>query len=145
MTIGMCTRRSYHAGKKKQSETGRAESEVKIDRCRIINMDRLLEYTDNLTEPSRTCEGSITLIGENRNGLASVLASQCSKCNRKIILEPSKKVKDPNNYSRWEYNLAAVWGQMVTGGGHHKFEETMSIVGVPVMTKANFVSRERYW
>ena len=76
MTIGMCTRRSYHAGKsKKQSETGRAESEVKIEGCRIINMDRLQEYTDNLTEHSRTCEGSITLIGENRNGLASVLKS----------------------------------------------------------------------
>ena len=48
---------------KKQSETGRAESEVKIEGCRIINIDRLQEYTDNLTERSRTCEGSITLIG----------------------------------------------------------------------------------
>ncbi len=40
---------------KKQSETGRAESEVNIEGCRIINMDRLQEYTDNLTEHSRTC------------------------------------------------------------------------------------------
>ena len=145
MTIGMCTRRSYVPCRKgkKQSETGRAESEVKIEGCRIINMDRLQEYTDNLTEHSRTCEGSITLIGENRSGLASVLTSQCSKCNHKIILESSKKVKGPNNYCRWECNLAVVWGQMVTGGGHRKFEETMSIAGVPVMTKTSFVSTER--
>ncbi len=53
ITIGMYTRRrSYH---EKQSETGRAESEVNIEGCRIINMDRLQEYTDNLTEHSRTC------------------------------------------------------------------------------------------
>ena len=32
---------------------------------------------------------------------------------------------------------------VVTGGGHRKFEETMSIVGVPVMTKTSFVSTER--
>ncbi len=128
---------------KRQSETGRAESEVNIEGCRIINMDRLQEYTHNLTEHSRTCKGSITLIGENRDGLASVLTSQCSDCNHKIFLKTSKKVKGPNNYSRWECNLAAVWGQMVTGGGHRKLEETMSIVGVPVMTKTSFVSTER--
>ena len=116
---------------------------MKVEGCRIINMDRLQEHTDNLTEHSRTCESSITLIGENRSGLASVLTSQCSKCNHKIILETSKKVKGRNNYSRWECNLAAVWGQMVTGGGHRKFEEIMSIVGVPVMMKTSFVSAER--
>lgn len=41
---------------------------------------------------------------------------------------------------RWECNLAAVWGQMCTGGGHSRLEETMSVVGVPVMTKRSFIS-----
>lgn len=38
---------------------------------------------------------------------------------------------------------------MVTGGGHSRLEETMSVVGVPVMSKSNFISTERrigeYW
>ena len=32
---------------------------------------------------------------------------------------------------------------MATGGGHHKLEETMGVVGVPVMSKTSFISTER--
>ena len=45
--------------------------------------------------------------------------------------------------SRWECNLAAVWGQMSTGGGHNKLEETLSVIGVPVMTKKSLIDPER--
>ena len=31
---------------------------------------------------------------------------------------------------------------MTTDGGHSHLEETMSMLGVPVMTKANFISTE---
>ena len=55
----------------------------------------------------------------------------------------SKKVNDPRGYSPWECNLVAVWGQMATGGGHSQLEETMSVVGVPVMTSSSFVRTER--
>ncbi len=33
---------------------------------------------------------------------------------------------------------------MATGGGHSHLEEMMSVLGVPVMTKASFVSTERH-
>ena len=32
---------------------------------------------------------------------------------------------------------------MATGGGHSQLKETMSVVGVPVMTKSAFVHSER--
>ena len=32
---------------------------------------------------------------------------------------------------------------MATGTGHHQLEETMSVMGVPVMTKATFISTEQ--
>ena len=32
---------------------------------------------------------------------------------------------------------------MVTGGGHTALQESMSVVGVPVMTKASFIHTER--
>ena len=83
------------------------------------------------------------LQGEVRNGLASVFSSCCMECGEEIVLESCPKVRGPKGYSRWECNLSAVWGQMVTGGGYSQLEESMSVLGVPVMTKASFISTER--
>ncbi len=114
-----------------------------IDGSRIMNLNKLKEYTDELTLHASRCKGSIILKGETRFGLASILTWQCSKCPHKIALETSPKVKGPSKYSRWECNLAAVWGQMTTGGGHSHLEESMGVFGIPVMTKAAFISTER--
>ena len=107
---------------------------------RIINMDKLKQYTSDLTLHASCCGGSIILNGETRYGLASILTGQCSKC---IKLETSPKVKGPSKYARWECNLEAVWGQMAIGGGHSHLEESMGVLGVPVMTKASFINTER--
>ena len=40
-------------------------------------------------------------------------------------------------------NLAAVWGQMVTGGGFNALQESMSVLGIPVMSKQSFMQSER--
>jgi len=40
-------------------------------------------------------------------------------------------------------NLAAVWGQMATGGGHALLTESMTVMGIPVMTKKAFVDAEK--
>ena len=125
-----------------RTETNK-ENMPSIEGCRIVNVDRLLEYIGDLTQHVATCHGSIKLIGESREGLASVMTTQCSSCDHKIVLETSNKVKGPNNYRRWEVNLAAVWGQMATGGGHKKLEEAMGVVGVPVMRKTSFIATER--
>ena len=94
----------------------------------------------DLTVHAAQCGGSFILSGETRQGLASILAGQCSTCKHTINLETSSKVKGPSKYCRWECNLAAVWGQMATEGGHSHLEETMSILEVPVMTKASFIN-----
>ena len=36
-----------------------------------------------------------------------------------------------------------MWGQMASGGGHSQLEETLSVAGVPVMTKRSFINTER--
>ena len=36
-----------------------------------------------------------------------------------------------------------MWGQTAAGGGHSQLEETMSVLGVPVMASASFVQTER--
>ena len=47
-----------------------------------------------------------------------------------------------NGGQYWEANLAAVWGQMITGNGHAPLSEAMAVMGVPTMTKASFVHSE---
>ncbi len=95
------------------------------------------------------CGGTINLVGEKRQGLASILYSECLKCGHRIQLETSEKVMGPKGYTRWECNLAAVWGQMASGGGHSSLQETMSVLGVPTMGKKCFIETEReigeYW
>ena len=58
----------------------------------------------------------------------------------RIHFATSKKVKGPRGVSRWECNLAAVWGQMTTGGGHTSLSNTMSVLGVPVMSKGSYTA-----
>ena len=43
----------------------------------------------------------------------------------------------------WECNLAAVWGQMVTGGGHAPLTESMAVLGIPSLTKKAFMTIEK--
>ena len=106
----------------------------------VVNLEKLQQFADDFTQYSTSCEGSITLNQENRAG---TIKGDCSNCEHAITLETYKKVKGPRGYNQWECNLAAVWGQIATGTGHRQLEETMSVMGVPVLTKATFISTER--
>lgn len=73
---------------------------VSFDGSRIINLDKLQQYTDDLTKHATTCAGSVTLSGETRGGLASILTAHCTTCQHTIRFETSKKVKGPRGYHR---------------------------------------------
>ena len=83
------------------------------------------------------------LTAEKKDGLASIISTQCFPCGIKINLETSRKVSCVTGYHRWEVNLAAVWGQMTTGGGHSPLTESMAYLAVPVMAKKSFMTTER--
>ena len=120
-----------------------SSSKPSIQSARIIDIQKLKEYTDKLTTHAATCGETLPITGETRNGLASIIDAQCSGCGDTISLETSKKVNGPKGYPRWESKMAAVWGQMATGGGHTRLQETMSVLGVPVMSKTSFIVTER--
>jgi len=86
---------------------------------------------------------SVVLDGKSKDGLASTLSAKCTTCSHVITFPTSTKVKDPRGYKRWQPNLAAVWGQMATGVGHSCLEESMIVVGVPVMTNASSIQTEQ--
>lgn len=86
----------------------------------------------------------ISLAGETyRGGLASILTAKCSGCRLELAFPTSNRVTCIGEATRWECNVEAVWGQMVTGGGYAPLEESLAVLGVPVMTKKAFIATER--
>lgn len=116
---------------------------IVIEGSQIINMHKLQQYINQLSIHAAKYGHAITLTGETREGLASIVSSHCTKCGYMIQLESSSKVIGPRGYKRWECNLAAVWGQMTQGGGRTSLRDSMSTLGVPTMTKKSFIQTER--
>ena len=117
----------------------------------IINLDKLGKFVNTFTQHILSCpqsallEGTqaVTIEGESQQGLASIIGMKCNCCNTVLKLETSAKVTCPTGSRRWECNIAAVWGQMATGGGHKKLRETMAFLGVPTMSLTTFIATER--
>ena len=105
--------KSVQCTQRKQKST----SHDGLQGCRIINIQQLQQYITTLSSHAVQCSSDIVLVGERRDGLASIISSRCSKCGYNIPLETSTKVRGAKGYQRWECNLAAVWYQMSTGGG----------------------------
>ena len=57
------------------------------------------------------------IMEQARYGMASIIAYQCCGCNEQISFATSTKITSPEGNKYWNCNLAAVWGQMATGGG----------------------------
>ena len=145
--------RRWHAEKyRRMSEKRKAAQSQKavptsceLQGCRIVNLDKLQEFIHHLTAHAAACGPGCEIIlqGETRAGLASILSSRCSKCQFIIPFATSDKVTGPKGVFRWEVNLGAVWGQMSTGGGYARLKETMSTLGVQVMSPKSFIDTER--
>lgn len=110
---------------------------------RIININKLYDHISDITKHAAKCGSEMTLVGETREGLASIFACSCISCGHNIVLQTSEKVVGPKGYRRWECNLAAVWGQVSSGGGHTPLMESMSVLGIPVMAKKSYASTEK--
>lgn len=91
------------------------------DISRIINLEKLTEFIKYF-QPARYNVRRLCLLKMNPK----------SRLKGK---ESSKKVVRSKGIKRWECILAAVWGQMATGGGHSRLSETIGIVGVPTMSQ----------
>ena len=82
-----------HTDKNKQSLC--ATDQHSLEGSRVVNLEKLQQFADDLTQHSTSCEGSITLNQENRAGLASTIKGDCSNYEHAITLDTSKKVKGP--------------------------------------------------
>ena len=121
---------------------------------RIINLGQLNDYLNKIAVHTATCEAYQKIIDSFPNdmllimeqahyGMVSIIAYQCCGCGNQISFATSTKVTSPDGNKYWSCNLVAVWGQMATGGGHNKLEESMSILGLPVISKKLFINTEK--
>ena len=120
---------------------------LSLSSSRIIKLKNLDSAIQSISAHAATCPGclsssnqAVSLLGEtDRKGLASVLTARCNYCKEEINFQTSSKFRSQKGAGRWEHNLAEVWGQMSTGGGFTLLRESMSAIGVPVMTKKTFI------
>ena len=114
---------------------------LSLNSSRIIKLKNLDSAIQSISAHAATCPGclsnasssnqAVSLLGEtDRKGLASVLTARCNYCKEEINIQTSSKVRCQKGASRWEHNLAAVWGQMSTGGGFTPLRESMSAIGL---------------
>ena len=66
-----------------------------------------------------------------------------SGCGKNISFTTSSRVDIPSSGKYWSCNMAAVWGQMATGGSFNHLEESMGILGVPVISKQSVITTEQ--
>ena len=143
-TLIKAAQKRIQEGSQQKENVAPPESAPSLDGSRIINLKQLESFISDVSSHSQSCRlGTISLIGETyRNGMSSVLSAKCSSCRADIAFSTSHKIGGVGNGKRWESNLAAVWGQMASGGGHARLKEVMSVLGVPVMTKRSFIVTE---
>ncbi len=134
----------WHTGQEDTENAGLPTARKELFGSRIIDLENLSQDVKRVSEHSATCKGVCQLVQEvRREGLASVLLVQCQKCSDKFFMESSTKVKgSKTKKTRYAVNVGAVLGQMATGGGHSRLNETTAALNIPGMSKKTFISIE---
>ena len=110
---------------------------------RIVSLSQLGQYINCVTKHAAECGVPVAFLGESsRDGLASVLVSQCQKCQSLFRCYTSHKLTY-NNKNHYTTNVQAALGEIATGGGAEHLEEQLACVQIPAMTKVSFIELER--
>ena len=93
-------------------------------------------------EMSKNGESPIQLVSEiNTYGLASVLSAKCIGCKQNFVFCTSPKLS--NSLKRFDVNVRAVWGTIVTGNGLSHLNELFAVLDSPGMSHSTFSGIEK--
>ena len=110
-----------------------------------MDLENLGSGLAEISSHSGQCGGMCVLDGEvMRAGLASILSVQCLKCGTKFQINSSKYMKTADGGQRWVVNVAAVLGQMATGGGATSLTCSVTPMNVSGMPKKLYSTTERF-
>ncbi|ESO82752.1 hypothetical protein LOTGIDRAFT_155770 [Lottia gigantea] len=121
---------------------------------RIIDLDQLQKHVSEITMHTALCSEAqmcalvnrpvVKLVAEKqRLGLASIMQAECQGCGQLFQLSTSKKTTSSSGLKRYDINLRAVWGSMVTGSGLSHLSECLGTMGVPSMSQPTFTAIEQ--
>ena len=114
-----------------------------LEGSRIVSLALLGDFISTITQHAIKCKSSMNLLGDSqRQGLASILVSQCPNCKQLFRCYTSKVVtfNEANHYAT---NVGAVVAQIATGGDASHLEEQLSFIAVPSLSKKSFIRLER--
>ncbi|CAG2236224.1 unnamed protein product [Mytilus edulis] len=117
---------------------------------RVMNLDCLQAHISDITLHACLCAGAINLAKEGKApikletevrslGLATVMLAKCMGCLQKFKLETSPKVPGSKRY---DINVRAVWGSMVTGNGPAHLNEFLATLNSPGLSQPSFSAIE---
>lgn len=130
---------------------------LKVTACkgyRLINLDCLQEHLNELMKHAVVCEKLHSMIIEDKPvievvselrgyGLASVLGIRCTACKHEFKFETSKKLISNDNRAKYDVNVRAVWGSVVTGNGASHLREIMATLDSPSLSQPAFTKIEQ--
>ena len=109
---------------------------------RIVDLENLAEGVCTISTHSANCGGPCILEDTKcRAGLAVILIVRCTKCQKKFEIHTSSKVQ--NQKGMWQVNIAAVLGQVITGGGCAQLNNSLAPMNIPGMSKRLFTRTEQ--
>ena len=107
---------------------------IAVKRVRVLLTSTILVlYISEITKHVLQCshfkcipEPPIKLLGEvKRYGLHSIIAEECQGCFQIFNLNSRPKLPVKESF-RYDVNVRAVWGEMVTGGGVSHLNESLA-------------------
>ena len=108
----------------------------------IVDMHNIAEGVSTISTHSASCGGSCILEDiKRRAGLAVTLIIKCNKCQQQFEINSSNKVK--NHKGMWHVNVAAVLGQVITGGGCAQLNNSLAPMNVHGTSKRVFTRTEQ--
>ena len=117
---------------------------------RFVNLECLQSHVSDITMHVCLCPEAIQLATNGQPpikletevqsyGLASVITAQCQGCRKKFTVDTSPKVPGSK---RFDINVRAVWGSMVTGNGPAHLNEFLATVNSPGLSQPTFTAIE---
>lgn len=106
---------------------------------RIVELGYVLKWAIQMQFfHSKKCSGVLIPHKEESkgHGLVRYIHFKCTACE----VETVHTTEDPKNSS--ELNIGAVWGTLATGSTYGHFEEQLSCMNIPPMTKTSFMHLE---
>ena len=119
------------------------------DGYRVVSIKQLQTFINTLTlhvanctkTTSQVSQSTITsFVSEKNCGIATILTSKCKNCKTLFRFHSSPKLVNPNveEKDRFDLNVRAVWGEMVTGGGAAHLNEGLAAMSSPGLSQLSF-------